>query len=262
MTANLWNRVARFRCSTKQQVKTHQYSLNVFPYISGYIACQGINVARMTYVVVSRLKDARLASEQHCTACPCADIEISLWNDSRSKSSLLSCRARHWGNKLVSMKSSDTSVPLRQKKKKFYAHSNLTSGVNEMSAYFHYQGKQCLHHHPLQLPVGITSLLFSTHINMISLIASHLNNPSFSVLAFPHLPTSWHYRVSCSDHLITWSVGSEVYRASLHSPFTLAFRHLASAYLGPHERFEFLCRLSLKPFRFHLGLKSLIRKAP
>lgn len=114
-----------------------------------------------------------------------------------------------------------------------------------MSAYFHCQGKECLHHHPLQLPVVITSLLFSTpHINMINLIASHPNNPSFSVLVFPHLPTSCHYRVACfkppdPDHLITWSVGNEVYRASLHLPFTLAFQHLASAYLGPANVLNF-----------------------
>lgn len=73
------------------------------------------------------------------------------------------------------MKPPDTSVPLRQSS----AHSYLTSRVNEKSAYFHYQEQRCFCRHPLQLPAVITFLL-SPHINMNNLIASRLNNLSFS----------------------------------------------------------------------------------
>lgn len=127
----------------------------------------------MTHVVVSRLKNARLASEQHlCNVLLLFFFETA----AGQKSALWSLKVWHWGTKLgISIKSSDTSVPSGRRKKS-YTHSNLTSGVNEVSAYFHYLGHRCLRHHALQLTAAMTTaqlslFFFSTlPIHVINLI--------------------------------------------------------------------------------------------
>lgn len=164
----------------------------------------------MTHVVVSRLKNARLASEQHL----CNVLLLFFETAAGQKSALWSLKVWHWGTKLgISIKSSDTSVPSGRRKKS-YTHSNLTSGVNEVSAYFHYLGHRCLRHHALQLTAAMTTaqlslFFFSTlPIHVINLIASHPNILSFSVPVMPYLPTScttWPFHLCSHLGLITLS---------------------------------------------------------